>query len=91
MLRKISASILTTTLHTGRARSLEEAPNVLLYLVRGAISIATRGLGWGWVFILLLLQEAFLNYRLCGGVPALGFPHTSPVYPGGGSVSSRDL
>ena len=55
MRRKISASILTTTLHTGRARSSEEAPNVLLYLVRGAISIATRGLGWGWVFLLSLL------------------------------------
>ena len=54
MLRKISASILTTTLHTGRARSLEEAPNVLLYLVRGAISIATRGQGWGRILLLLL-------------------------------------
>ena len=28
---------------TGRTRSLEEAPNVLLYLVRGALSSATRG------------------------------------------------
>ena len=49
MLKKIPTHTLNTPLHTGRARSSEEAPNVLLYLVRGAISIATRGLGWGWV------------------------------------------
>ena len=49
MLKKIPTLTLNTPLHTGRARSSEEAPNVLLYLVRGAISIATRGQGWGWV------------------------------------------
>ena len=55
MLKKIPTLTLNTPLHTGRARSSEEAPNVLLYLVRGAISIATRGQGWGWVFLLLFL------------------------------------
>ena len=60
MLKKIPTLTLNTPLHTGRARSSEEAPNVLLYLVRGAISIATRGQGWGrvrwgWVFLLSLL------------------------------------
>ena len=54
MPKKIPASILTTPLHTGRARSSEEASNVLLYLVRGAIPIVTRGLGWGRVLLLLL-------------------------------------
>ena len=66
MLKKIPTLTLNTPLHTGRARSSEEAPNVLLYLVRGAISIATRGQGWGWVrwgwvfpflLFLLLLQS----------------------------------
>ena len=60
MLKKIPTLTLNTPLHTGRARSSEEAPNVLLCLVRGAISIATRGQGWGWVrwgwvFLLLFL------------------------------------
>ena len=55
MLKKIPTLTLNTPLHTGRARSSEEAPNVLLYLVRGAISITTRGQGWGWVFLLLFL------------------------------------
>ena len=58
MLKKIPTLTLNTPLHTGRARSSEEAPNVLLYLVRGAISIATRGQGWGWVrwgWVFLLL------------------------------------
>ena len=55
MLKKIPTLTLNTPLHTGRARSSEEAPNVLLYLVRGAISIATRGQGWGGGFLLLFL------------------------------------
>ena len=61
MLKKIPTLTLNTPLHTGRARSSEEAPNVLLYLVRGAISIATRGQGWGWVFLLLFLLLLLLQ------------------------------
>ena len=60
--------VVTTPLHTGRARSSEEAPNVLLYLVRGAISIATRGQGWGWVrwgWVFLLLSLLFLLLQSC--------------------------
>ena len=65
MLKKIPTLTLNTPLHTGRARSSEEAPNVLLYLVRGAISIATLGQGWGWVrwgrvFLFLLLLSLLL-------------------------------
>ena len=65
MLKKIPTLTLNTPLHTGRARSSEEAPNVLLYLVRGAISIATLGQGWGWVrwgrvFLVLLLLSLLL-------------------------------
>ena len=60
---------LTTSLSTsyspplGRARSSEEAPNVLLRLVRGELPSSTRGLGWGWVrlIIALLVGSAFFN------------------------------
>ena len=47
-----------TPLPKGRARSSEEAPNVLLCLVRGAISIATRGLslGVGLFFCCMAMQ-----------------------------------
>ena len=68
MLKKIPTLTLNTPLHTGRARSSEEAPNVLLYLVRGAISIATRGQGWGWVrwgWVFLLLSLLFLLLQSC--------------------------
>ena len=68
MLKKIPTLTLNTPLHTGRARSSEEAPNVLLYLVRGAISIATRGQGWGWVGWggdFLLLSLLFLLLQSC--------------------------
>ena len=61
MLKKIPTLTLNTPLHTGRARSSEEAPNVLLYLVRGAITVATRGQGWGWVFLLLFLLLLLLQ------------------------------
>ena len=37
-------AVVTTPLHTGRARSSEEALNVLLCLGRGALPSATRGL-----------------------------------------------
>ena len=68
MLKKKPTLTLNTPLHTGRARSSEEAPNVLLYLVRGAISIATRGQGWGWVrwgWVFLLLSLLFLLLQSC--------------------------
>ena len=43
--------------------SSEEAPNVLLCLVRGELPSSTRGLGWGWVrlIIALLVGSAFFN------------------------------
>ena len=68
MLKKKPTLTLNTPLHTGRARSSEEAPNVLLYLVGGAISIATRGQGWGWVrwgWVFLLLSLLFLLLQSC--------------------------
>ena len=68
MLKKIPTLTLNPPLHTGRARSSEEAPNVLLYLVRGAISITTRGQGWGWVrwgWVFLLLSLLFLLLQSC--------------------------
>lgn len=60
---------LTTSLSTsyspplGRARSSEEAPNVLLCLVRGELPSSTRGLGWGWILLIiaLLVGSAFFN------------------------------
>ena len=60
---------LTTSLSTSyspplwRARSSEEAPNVLLCLVRGELPSSTRGLGWGWVLLIiaLLVGSAFFN------------------------------
>ena len=60
---------LTTSLSTsyspplGRARSSEEAPNVLLCLVRGELPSSTRGLGWGWVLLIiaLLVGSVFFN------------------------------
>ena len=56
-------SVHYTPLHRGQARSSEEAPNVLLCLVRGELPSSTRGLGWGWVrlIIALLVGGAFFN------------------------------
>ena len=56
-------SVHYTPLHRGQARSSEEAPNVLLCLVRGELPSSTRGLGWGWVrlIIALLVGSAFFN------------------------------
>ena len=56
-------SVHYTPLHRGQARSSEEAPNVLLCLVRGELPSSTRGLGWGWVLLIiaLLVGGAFFN------------------------------
>lgn len=50
-------------LHRGRARSSEEAPNMLLCFGRGELPSSTRGLRWGWVrlIIALLVGSAFFN------------------------------
>lgn len=56
-------SVHYTPLHRGQARSSEEAPNVLLCLVRRELPSSTRGLGWGWVLLIiaLLVGGAFFN------------------------------
>ena len=56
-------SVHYTPLHRGQARSSEEAPNVLLCLVRGELPSSMRGLGWGWVLLIiaLLVGGAFFN------------------------------
>ena len=57
----ISLTVVTTPLHRGRARSLEEALNVLLCLVRGELSSSTRGHGKGEGLPLSLISHACLS------------------------------
>ena len=58
----ISLTVVTTPLHRGRARSLEEALNVLLCLVRGELSSSTRGHGKGEGLPLFLLYPMLVYF-----------------------------
>ena len=53
----------STPLHTGRARSLEEALNVFLCLVRGELSSSTRGHGKGEGPLERVIKTEYTTYK----------------------------